>query len=114
MPVGELVTVPVPSPCFVTVNSRFSSVNSAPTSTAPSTVNEQVLNPLQTLLQPPKSLPVPGVALSVTSVPYSNESLQVPPAAVQAMSPTSLVTVPLPSTVTSTGKIWRVKVAVTA
>jgi hypothetical protein len=73
MPVGALVTVPLPVPTFVTVNVRCRVVNVAVTARAAVigtehglVVPEQVPTPP---LQPPKVEPVAAAAVSVTVVP---------------------------------------------
>jgi hypothetical protein len=69
MPLGLLVTVPVPVPDFETVKLNIWSVKIAVTSRAWVIVTLQVPVPVQAPLQPAKVEPVAGVAVRVTGVP---------------------------------------------
>ena len=60
---------------------------------APLTVNVQLPVPVQGPSQPVNCMFAAGVAVSVTDVPFANESEQVAP---QLMAPTLLMTVPEP------------------
>lgn len=93
MPVGLLMTVPVPEPIFVTVNVT-GGLNVAVTVRLASMTIEQELVPVQS---PLKLEPAPGVAVRTTFVPGAKPALQVPG---QDIPPGLLVTVPAPLTVT--------------
>ena len=96
IPVGALVTVPLPVPDLVTVseNDVGNSVNVAVTALAALTVTTQVPVPAQPPpLQPVKVEPVAGVAVRVTAVPLVKPCEQVVP---QAMPVGALLTVPVP------------------
>jgi hypothetical protein len=70
MPAGELVTVPLPLPVFLTVSAEGPSVNVAVMAVAEFTATVQVVPPLQ---PGPTRLavdPDAGIAVSVTDVPY--------------------------------------------
>lgn len=103
IPDGELVTVPVPVPDFVTVNPNVGAgENVAVTFTAAvPTVNEHVPVPEQAPVQPAKiEVGDTGVAVSVTAVPEFSVALQVPEAVpdvlVQLIPPTLPATEPDP------------------
>jgi hypothetical protein len=93
MPVGLLVTVPVPEPIFVIVKVA-GGLNVAVTDRLASMRTEQEPVPLQSPLNVD---PAAGVAVRVTGVPGAKPALQVPG---QDMPLGLLVTVPVPFTVT--------------
>lgn len=87
IPAGELVTVPVPAPAFVTVNETVlgAAVNVAVTVWLLVMTTVQAPVPLQPPpLQPAKADPPVAVAVSVTEVPGANVAVQV---AVQPLMP---------------------------
>ncbi len=94
MPVGELVTVPLPVSLTESVNSC---VNVADTLSAALMVTMQLPVPLQAPLQPVKVPPLAGVAVRVTCDPPVKLALQVEP---QLIPAGVLATVPLPFTLT--------------
>src|SRR6478752_2490203 len=115
MPAGLLVTVPVPVPAFVTVSVRSMSVNVAVTVVSAVRVTTQLPVPEQPPPdQPVKLEPASAAAVSVTTVPSSNEVWQVAP---QSIPVGLLVTVPLPEPAFEAVSVWvtvfAVKVAVT-
>ena len=113
MPVGALVTVPLPVPALVIASVKGWSANVAVTEVAALTVTVQVPVPVQPLpLQPENVEPAAGVAVSVTAVPVANVAEHVAP---QLMPAGALVTVPLPvpALVIVSVSGWRAKVAVT-
>jgi hypothetical protein len=69
MPAGELVTVPVPAPAFVSVRLKVCNVNVAVTDCAALMVTTQEAVPVHAPLHPVKTEPADGVAVSVTDVP---------------------------------------------
>jgi hypothetical protein len=94
MPVGELVTVPLPLPDFVTVRANVGAVKVAVTDVAVLTVTVQVPVPVQPPpLQPANVEPVAAAAVSVTGVPLVYVAEHVAP---QLMPEGALLTVPLP------------------
>jgi hypothetical protein len=93
MPVGLLVTVPVPEPIFVIVKVA-GGLNVAVTDRLASMRTEQEPVPPQSPLNVD---PAAGVAVRVTGVPGAKPALQVPG---QDMPLGLLVTVPVPFTVT--------------
>jgi hypothetical protein len=107
IPAGLLLTVPLPA--TVTVNGKLTIPNVAMTEVLPFSVIAQPPVPVQAPLHPVKLLPVPGVAVSVTTVPPLKLAVQVPG---QVIPPGLLVTVPPPTTVTDSGKVC-VNMAVT-
>src|SRR5262249_61709334 len=77
IPVGALVTVPLPAPALVTVSANDDCTKLAVTEVAAFTVTVQVLAvPVQPPLQPVKVEPAAGVALNVTAVPLANGAEQ--------------------------------------
>jgi len=96
MPVGALVTVPLPDPVFVTVSeNELGSVNVAVTEVAALIVVVHVPVPAQPPpLQPANVEPAAGVAVNVTTVPPANGAEQTAP---QEMPPGALETVPIPA-----------------
>ena len=113
MPAGDEVTVPVPVPASATVNVRCRTPKVAVALAAALTVTWQVLVPEQAPLQPLKTELVPGVAVSVTAVPWLYEAEQVPDE--QLMPPGVEVTAPWPAPATCTLRAYCgmvVKVAV--
>jgi hypothetical protein len=114
MPVGTLLTVPLPLPAFVTVSANDSGCDAKVAVMEPAAVIEtvQVGMLAQPLLQLVKADPAAGVAVKVTSVPLLNEAEHAAP---QLMPAGVLVTVPvpLPAFVTVSVKGCSAKVAVT-
>src|SRR5215470_149741 len=95
MPVGELVTVPLPVPAFVTVSANDCCTKFAVTVVAAFSVTTQVPVPVHPPpLQPVNVEPVCAAAVSVTTVPDVNEVVHVVP---QLMPAGELVTVPTPA-----------------
>jgi len=94
IPVGALVTVPVPAPALVRVSAKDWSAKVAVTDVAALTVTVQVAVPEQPPpLQPAKVEPAAGAAVKVTAVPLVNGVEHVVP---QEIPAGLLVTVPLP------------------
>jgi hypothetical protein len=79
IPAGELVTVPLPVPLFVTVSAFGAAAKVAVAFRAELTVSVQVEAPVQAPPQPVKDEPVLGVAVSVTTVPAVKLLVQVVP-----------------------------------
>ena len=105
IPVGALVTVPLPAPALETVSVKVGTVNVAVTVVAAETVTVHVPVPEQPPpLQPLKVEPAAGAAVRVTAVPPVKLAEQVTP---QLIPAGELVTVPLP---VPAGVIVRVKV----
>jgi hypothetical protein len=71
MPDGELVTLPLPVPAFVKFSEKPWTVNVAVTERAALIVTTQDEVPLHAPLQPLKSDPAAGAAVSVTDVPLA-------------------------------------------
>ena len=72
IPVGVLVTVPLPVPAFVTVSAKVGTSKVAVTAVGPEIVTVQAAVPEQPPpLQPLKIDPESGVAVSVTAVPLA-------------------------------------------
>jgi hypothetical protein len=78
-PLGLLVTVPGPVFATVRVYFRVAGTNEAVTRRSASIVRLQVPVPLQAPLQPVNTLPLSGVAESVTALPASKFVPQVAP-----------------------------------
>lgn len=113
MPVGLLVTVPVPVPVFVTVNCTVAGLKVAVTDSALLTTTVHAPLPVHAPDQPTNTLPEPGVAVRVTDVPESNCALHVDP---QLIPDGLLLTEPVPPPLSTTERAkWpcNVKVAVT-
>src|SRR5437667_9729918 len=113
IPVGVLVTVPLPAPALETVSVKVGTVNVAVTVVAAETVTTHDPVPEHPPpLQPVKVEPAAAVAVNVTAVPLAKLAEQVAP---QLIPAGALVTVPLPvpAGVTVRGKVCSVKVAVT-
>src|SRR5437867_12462468 len=113
MPVGELVTVPLPVPALVTVSVKVWSVKVAVTVVAAETVITHDPVPVHPPpLQPLKVEPAAGVAVTVTAVPLGKLAEHVAP---QVIPAGALVTVPLPrpAELRVRAKVGRLKVAVT-
>ena len=95
IPVGALVTVPVPVPALVTESAKDDCAKAALTDCAALIVTVQVLVPEHPPpLQPVKVEPAAGTAVSVTPVPLTNDAEHVAP---HAMPAGALVIVPLPA-----------------
>jgi hypothetical protein len=95
MPVGALVTVPVPLPDLFTVRLKDWTAKPAVTVVSALIVTTQVPVPVQPPpVQPVNVDPAAGVAVSVTGVPVANAAAQVEP---QLMPAGLLETVPLPA-----------------
>jgi hypothetical protein len=95
MPVGALVTVPLPAPDFITVSAKDDCMKVAVTEVAAVIVTVQVPVPVQPPpLQPVKVEPAAGAAVKVTIVPIVKEFEHVAPHEIPAGL---LVTVPLPA-----------------
>ena len=72
IPVGVLVTVPLPVPPFVTVSANVGTSKVAVTAVTPEIVTVQAPVPEQPLpLQPLKIDPESGMAVNVTAVPLA-------------------------------------------
>jgi hypothetical protein len=108
MPLGELVTVPVPVPLFVTESVTGARLNVAVTEVAAFTVTAQLAVPEQAPLQPAKVEPAAGAAVSVSWDPGVTDSLQSAP---QEMPAGELVTVPVPVPLLVTESVTVVAVA---
>lgn len=112
MPLGELVTVPVPVPALMTVSvwvpPRLANVANTVRSAVIATV-QVVLVPLHAPPQLAKREPVAGVARSVTLVPDTNCPAHVDP---QLIPAGVLVTVPVPVPLLVTVSFLLRKVAV--
>jgi hypothetical protein len=93
MPAGELATLPLPAPAFASVRLKVCEVNVAVTDCAAFIVTAQVPVPVQGPLQPVKTDPAEGVAVSVTEVPAVNPAEQVEP---QVIPTGALPTLPFP------------------
>ncbi len=113
MKVSALVTVPLPDPVFVTVNSNCGE-NVAMTGTADvPMLKVQFAVPLHVpSLQPANTEPPVPTALKVTELPELTFALQ---EVVQVVPPGEIVTwpVPVPAKVTLTGNELGMKVALT-
>src|SRR5262245_41497415 len=94
MPVGVLVTVPVPVPDVFTVRAKDWTTKPALTVVSAFIVMTQAPVPEQPPLQPVKVEPVAGVAVNVTWVPVAYEATHAVP---QLMPVELLVTVPAPA-----------------
>src|SRR5437867_9964018 len=109
MPAGTLDTVPAPVPTALTESANIcpdGRLKVAVTDFASSSGwrNVQLPVPAQAPLQPEKTDPAAGVAVSVTSVPVSKTAPQIPDE--QSMPVGSLVTVPPPVPATFTVTLW--------
>lgn len=93
MPVGLLVTVPLPVPALFTVTVEVSRLNVAVTVCAADIVTVQLPRPLHAPLHPVKAEPTAELAVRVTIVPLEYEEEQVAP---QLTPAGLLVTVPAP------------------
>jgi hypothetical protein len=94
MPAGALVTLPLPAPARTTVTATGAGANAAPTVVAVAIVSVQAPVPEHPPpVQPVKTDPAAGVAVSVTLVPAANVAEQALP---QLIPAGALVTVPLP------------------
>src|SRR2546430_17702704 len=107
---GMLVTVPAPAPLGVTVSVKIGA-KVAVTVVAADIVTVQGPVPVQPPpLQPRKTEPALGVAVSTTTVPLAKLAVQVAP---QLLSPGLLVTVPAPAPLRLTVSV-KIGVKVTA
>jgi hypothetical protein len=93
IPLGTLVTVPVPVPFVETVSGNVESANDAVTDSADVIVTTQLPVPLHAPLQPANTDPLAGTSVSVTTVPLAKFVEQV---CVQLIPTGLLVTVPVP------------------
>jgi len=112
MPLGLLVTVPLPVPASVTVNAKVTKLNVAVTDLAALIVTVHVPVPVQAPLQPANVEPEAAAAVRVTEAPLLKFALQV----VGQLIPAGLlVTVPppVPASVTVSAKVPTLNVAVT-
>src|SRR5207249_6497507 len=110
---GELVIVPLPVPTLLTVSAKVGRLKVAVTVVAAKT--ETTHDPVPEHpppLQPAKVEPTAGVAVSVAAVLLAKIAAQV---AQQVMPAGEVVTVPLPvpTSLTVSAKVGRLKVAVT-
>jgi hypothetical protein len=113
MPVGALVTVPLPVPALVTDSAKDGRAKVAVTEVAALIVTAQVPVPEQPPpVQPVNVEPAAGVAVKVTGVPLANVAEHVAP---QEIPAGALVTVPIPAPLelTVNVKVCSVNVAVT-
>src|SRR5512138_14037 len=113
IPVGELVTVPLPLPALVTVRAKDGTTKPAVTVVLSFIVTVQVPVPEQPPpVQPVKAELVPGVAVRMTWVPLLYDAEQLAP---QDTPAGVLVTVPVPEPdlFTVRAKDWTTKPAVT-
>ena len=95
MPVGALVTVPVPAPAVLTVSANEDCMKVAVTVVAAFSVTAQVPVPVQPPpLHPVNVDPAPGVAVRVTTLPFANDAEHAAP---HEMPAGLLATVPLPA-----------------
>ncbi|MBI1776450.1 MAG: hypothetical protein HYR63_13980, partial [Proteobacteria bacterium] len=91
IPAGLLVTVPAPLPAIVTARVLVAAVRVAvQEALAFKVMTVEARAPEQAPLQPAKVDPAPGLAVSVTAVPWLNDAEQVP--ALQLMPAGLLVT----------------------
>ena len=97
IPAGALVTVPVPFPEVRTSRVWVTAAKVALTDLAAVMVTTQPALPLQSPPQLTKLAPAAGVAVSVTTVPWSYDAVQLRP---QLIPPDELVTVPGPVVLT--------------
>src|SRR5947208_1536488 len=112
-PAGGLVTVPIPAPLGMSVTAKLCTAKVAVTVVAAVTVTTQESVPVQASpLQPVKTDPAAGAAVSVTTVPLTKLAVQVTP---QSIPAGALVTVPTPVPLGATVsvKFWSANVAVT-
>ena len=91
IPLGLLVTVPVPLPAFVTVRVKVWRLNVAVQFVSPFRVTDPVVQPVP--LQPAKTEPAVGVAVKVMTEPLLYDPEQAAP---QSMPEGELLTVPVP------------------
>src|SRR5215468_1373536 len=109
MPLGLLVTLPVPVPALFTVSVEGTALNVAVTDLFALITTTHVAVPLHPLpLQPPNVDPADGVAVNVTVVPLVKLKLQVAP---QAIPGGLLVTVPSPTPCLVTVRVNVLRVA---
>src|SRR5262249_34046450 len=111
MPVGALVTMPLPVPALVTVSAKDGKANVAVTLCAALIVTLQVPVPVQPPLQPANSEPAAGAAVNVTAAPLAEAAA---PGAPPDMPPGARVTVPapVPALLPVRWNVGRAKVAV--
>src|SRR5438094_9989412 len=97
MPVGALVTLPLPAPAVLTVSANWDWLKVAARVVAAFSVTAQVPVPEQPPpLHPVNVEPAAGVAVSVTAVPFANDAEHAAP---HEMPAGALVTVPVPAPV---------------
>jgi len=102
-PAGELVTMPLPVPDFVTLSVKDDCTNAAVTEVAALIVTVHVLVPVQPPpLQPVNVEPAAAVAVSVTTEPVANDAEHVAP---HEMPAGLLVIVPAPAPDLDTVKV---------
>ena len=95
MPVGALVTVPVPAPAVLTVSANEDCMKVAVTVVAAFSVTAQAPVPEHPPpLHPVNVDPAAGVAVSETAVPFANDAEHAAP---HEMPAGALVTVPVPA-----------------
>ena len=111
MPVGALVTVPLPAPLGLTVSVKSGTKVAVTVVSAPSVTVHGPVPAQPPPLQPVNVEPPAGAAVRVTAVPVVKVAAQVVP---QEMPAGALVTVPLPAPLGITVSVWiGMKVAVT-
>lgn len=112
MPLGLLLTVPVPVPARVTLKAKVTVLNVAVTDFAALMVSEQIPVPVQAPLQPAKADPADAAAVKVTTVPLAKLALQV----LGQLMPAGLLLTdpdPVPASLTDSAKLAALNVAVT-
>src|SRR2546425_12585696 len=108
MPWGARVMVPLPEPVLATVSVTVATPKAALTLVAPATVTVQRAVPEQPPpLQPVKTLPAAGVALSVTTAPAPKVLEHTLPQSIPAGADAT-VPAPAPVRATVSGNDWLV------
>src|SRR6058998_576540 len=112
MPAGLLVTVPAPAPALETVSTRAGVKVTVTVVAAEIVTTHDPVPEHPPPLQPPKVEPAAGTAVSVTAVPLAKLAVQIAP---HVMPTGELMTVPLPvpTSLTMSAKVGKLKVAVT-